>query len=80
MKRNIGELDGVIRVITSFVMAYCYYAVEDPTNLQTIGLLAACYLIITATFGNDVFYRLFKISTISKKNTECQTCEKQCKC
>lgn len=76
MKKNIGELDGVIRVIISFILAYSYYITEVPSNLQIAGLLVACYLIITATFGNDVFYRLFKCSTFNTSGkTNCKTCE-----
>ncbi len=73
MKKNIGQLDGVIRIIIAFVLAYNFYTTPEPNSLETIGMLVACYLTVTATFGNDVFYRLFNISTLKKG--ECDTCK-----
>jgi hypothetical protein len=63
MKRNIGDIDADIRIMISFFLAYFYFITSSPTRWQTIGVMVAAILMITAIVGNCPLYRIFGIDT-----------------
>ncbi len=66
MKRNIRDIDAIVRITVGFYLAYFYYVADTPSKLQTLGLIFAGYLILTAVQGNSPIYRIFGIK-ITKK-------------
>lgn len=72
MKRNIGDIDAIVRIMIGFVLAYCYYINPNPTVWHTLGLVLAGLLMLTAVHGNCIFYRLFKANTC--KGHSCGAC------
>ncbi|MCI5051255.1 MAG: DUF2892 domain-containing protein [Candidatus Pacebacteria bacterium] len=65
MKKNVGNIDAVIRTDLAFVLSYIYF--NNPgikSTLAIIGLLLAAHLLATAVFGTEPLYKLFKISTV----------------
>ncbi len=75
MKRNIGDIDAVIRIMIGFVLAYCYYISTMPTVWHTLGLVLAGLLMLTAVHGNDPLYRLISANTC--KGNSCGACAKK---
>lgn len=81
MKRNIGDIDAIVRIMIGFVLAYYYYITAVPTVWQSLGLILAGLLMVTAVNGTCPFYRICKINSLCKscstsKSKECNTdCE-----
>jgi hypothetical protein len=86
MKKNIGNIDAVIRVDIAFILAFIFYSSnESKSILMTIGLLFAGYLLATAVFGTDPLYKLPKLSTVGigeskKPKNECVCVGDNCDC
>lgn len=79
MKKNVGNIDAVIRTDIAFVLAYCYFSTPGVKSmLSVVGLLIAAHLLATAVFGTEPLYKLFKISTVglgeSKKPKDACVC------
>ena len=63
MKRNVGLVDQVLRIIAGIILAvvYLFRPMESPWN-YVIPILSAV-LIITGVFGRCPLYKLFNFST-----------------
>ncbi len=72
MKRNIGDIDANIRIMVSFFLAYSYFINSNPTQLQTVGVIVAGVLMLTAVIGNCPIYRILSIDTCKGKS--CGAC------
>lgn len=70
MKRNIGDIDALLRTMLAFVLAYIYFISKEPNTLKIIAVIWAGFLMLTAVHGASPFYRVFKISTRNKKYDE----------
>ena len=66
MKKNIGTLDRIIRVIIAVIIAILYFTNVLAGTLGIILLVIAGLLIMTSITGFCLPYKLFGISTISK--------------
>lgn len=75
MKRNIGDIDAIVRIMLGFVLAYCYYVTDLPTVWQTLGLILSGLLMLTAVHGSCTLYRILKINTC--KGHSCGACAKK---
>lgn len=66
MKKNMGTIDRVIRIVLAIVVAILYMNGSiTGTAAIILGILAAVF-IITSLIGFCPLYVPFKISTISK--------------
>ena len=75
MKRNIGDIDAIVRIMAGFVLAYCFYIAVESIVWQSLGLILAGLLMLTAVHGTCPLYRILKISSVCKKCSTCKTCE-----
>ena len=81
MKRNIGDIDAIVRIMVAFVLAYCYYVEATPNTWQSLGLILAGLLMLTAVHGTSPLYRLFGLKSICKNKNCCfktKKCESKC--
>lgn len=79
MKKNVGNIDAVIRTDIAFVLAYIYYSSPGLKTLwMVVGLLFAGHMLATAVFGADPLYKLINFSTVglgeSKKPKDSCVC------
>jgi hypothetical protein len=66
MKKNMGTIDKVIRVLLAIVVAVLYFqGIITGTVAIILGILAIVF-IITSLIGFCPLYLPFKISTIGK--------------
>ncbi len=63
----MGTLDRIIRVIIAVIIAILYFTHVLTGTLGIILLIIAALLIITSISGFCLPYKLFGISTISKR-------------
>jgi hypothetical protein len=63
MKRNMSNLDRIIRVVVAAVFAYLYFAGIVSGVLGIVLLVVGAVFVLTAILGFCPLYRLFKIST-----------------
>lgn len=70
MKKNMGQLDKVIRVLLAILIATLYLTnfIENGTLIGTILLVLAGVLILTSTISFCPLYLPFGISTKPKKH------------
>jgi hypothetical protein len=67
MKRNMSNLDRIIRVIIAAVFAYLYFAGIVTGTLGIILLVLAGVFVLTAIVAMCPLYMPFKFSTIKNK-------------
>jgi Na+(H+)/acetate symporter ActP len=63
MKKNMGQADRVIRVLTAIVIAVLYFTNQISGTLAVILGLLAVVFILTSTVSFCPLYLPFKLST-----------------
>jgi len=67
MKKNVGTVDKVVRILIAIVFVCLYYAQLITGTLAIIFLILSGILILTSLVGFCPLYLLFKINTCQKK-------------
>ncbi|MFI5153758.1 MAG: DUF2892 domain-containing protein [Chitinophagales bacterium] len=66
MKKNIGNVDRMVRVLLALVIAMLYFTKQiNGTPAIILGLIAGI-LLVTGFVGTCPLYMLFKLNTKSK--------------
>ncbi len=68
MKKNMGKIDAVIRIIIGAVLAYLFYNNYITGTLGIFLLSLSGVLVITGFMGWCPLYRLFGLRTCKIKN------------
>jgi len=68
MKKNLGKVDAVIRILIGIVLAYLFYNNYLTDVLGIILLSLSGVLVITGFMGWCPLYRLFGLKTCKVKN------------
>ncbi len=68
MIKNIGKIDGIIRVIVGLVLIY-FGGIQNISVLSVIMMVVGVILVITAITGSCMVYKLLGISTNKKELT-----------
>lgn len=63
MKKNVGTLDRIIRLLISAVLVILYFTETITGTLGLIGLILAAVFALTSVFGFCPLYLPFGIST-----------------
>ena len=63
MKRNMSNLDRIIRVVIAAVFAYLYFAGIVTGTLGIVLLVLGIVFVFTSIFAFCPIYKLFKLST-----------------
>lgn len=66
MKRNMSNVDRVIRVILAALFAYLYFAGVVAGTLGIVLLVLAAVFLLTSIIAFCPLYAPFKISTLKK--------------
>jgi len=66
MKKNMGTIDRIIRVLLAIVVAVLYFQGVITGTLAVILGIVAIIFIVTSLIGFCPMYVLLKISTIGK--------------
>ena len=66
MKRNMGNLDRIIRLVIAAVFAYLYFAGVVTGTVGIILLVLAVVFVLTSVVAFCPLYAPFKISTLKK--------------
>ena len=64
MKRNMSNLDRIIRAIVAVLFAYLYFGGIVTGGLGIFLVVVGAVLLLTAIIGFCPLYVLFKISTL----------------
>lgn len=64
MKRNMSNLDRIIRAIVAVLFAYLYFGGIVTGGLGIVLVVVGAVLLLTAIIGFCPLYVLFKISTL----------------
>ncbi len=67
MKRNMSNLDRIIRIIIAGVFAYLYFGGIVTGALGVILLVLAAVFVLTSIVAFCPLYVPFKLSTLKKK-------------
>ncbi len=67
MKKNIGTIDKVIRILVAVVFAVLYFTKVIPGTLGIILLVLAAVFVLTSLISFCPLYWPFGISTAPKK-------------
>ncbi|NOU58999.1 YgaP family membrane protein [Marinifilum caeruleilacunae] len=70
MKKNMGTLDRVLRVIVSVTLAILYFTDIITGTLGLIVFIFACVMFLTSLVGNCPPYTLMGINTCKVKPKE----------
>ena len=70
MKKNMGTLDRVLRVIVSVTLAILYFTDIITGTLGLIVFIFACVMFLTSLVGNCPPYTLMGINTCKMKPKE----------
>lgn len=68
MKKNLGKIDSIIRIIIGIVLAYLFYNNYIGDTLGIMLLSLSGVLVITGLTGWCPLYRLFGLRTCQIKN------------
>ncbi|WP_298317433.1 DUF2892 domain-containing protein [uncultured Aquimarina sp.] len=68
MKKNLGKIDSVIRIIIGIILAYLFYNNYISGTLGIVLLSLSGVLVITGFIGWCPLYRLFGLRTCQVKN------------
>jgi hypothetical protein len=63
MKKNVGQIDKVVRVIIALILITLYFMEVVTGTLGIVALVGAAALILTSLFSICGVYALFGIST-----------------
>ena len=63
MKRNMSNLDRIIRVVIAALLAYLYFGGIITGGLGIFHVVLSAILLLTSIIGFCPLYTLFKIST-----------------
>jgi len=69
MKKNMGNVDRIIRILIAAVIAYLSYSGTITGTLNLILVILAVFLLLTSLFGFCPLYALLKISTNKSKSS-----------
>lgn len=69
MKKNIGTLDKVIRVLIALLIAFLYFSNLIPETLGIILIVISVVLVITSFISFCPLYQIFGIKTTKKQNS-----------
>ena len=64
MKRNLSNLDRMIRVVVAALFAYLYFAGIVTGGLGIVLLVLGVVFAVTAIVGYCPLYSIFKFSTV----------------
>ncbi len=67
MKKNMGTIDKVIRVLVAVVIAVLYFTKAIPGTLGIILLILAVIFVVTSILGFCPLYLPFGLSTRKKE-------------
>ncbi len=67
MKKNMGSVDKIIRIIIAIVFAALYFMDMIPGTLGIILVVLATVFVLTSFISFCPFYILFGINTCSKE-------------
>ena len=67
MKRNMGAIDRIIRVLLAILVAVLYFTKAISGTVAIILGIIALILLVTSITGFCALYTPFKISTTKKK-------------
>ncbi len=67
MKKNVGTIDRVIRLVVSVILAYLYFSDIVTGTLGIVVLIIAGVFTLTSLVGTCAIYALVGMSTASKK-------------
>lgn len=70
MKRNVGILDRVVRIIIAAILAILYFTEVVTGTLGIIFLIVAAIFLITGAFRFCGAYALFGVNTCRNKTEE----------
>ncbi|MCL4268098.1 MAG: DUF2892 domain-containing protein [Anaerolineales bacterium] len=66
MKRNISDIDRIVRVVLAVVFAYLYFGEVVAGTLGIILVVLGAVFLLTAIVGFCPLYAPFKFSTYKK--------------
>ena len=67
MKKNMGTVDRLIRILVAVVIAVLYFTHQISGGLAVVGLIVSGIFILTSIMGLCPLYILFGINTGKKK-------------
>ncbi|WP_109434307.1 MULTISPECIES: YgaP family membrane protein [Aquimarina] len=68
MRKNLGKIDAIIRIILGVVLAYLFYNNFISDTLGIVLLSVSGVLVITGFMGWCPLYKLFGIASCKVKN------------
>ncbi len=68
MKKNMGSIDKVIRVVIAIIMGVLYYTGTITGTLGIVLLVVAIVFVLTSLISFCPLYTLFGINTCSVKD------------
>ncbi|TSE06533.1 YgaP family membrane protein [Aquimarina algiphila] len=68
MRKNLGKIDAIIRIILGVVLAYLFYNNFISDTLGIVLLSVSGVLVITGFMGWCPLYKLFGITSCKVKN------------
>jgi len=70
MKKNMGAIDKIVRVVLAAVIAVLYFANVIPGTLGIILLVLAIVFLLTSLVSFCPLYLPFGLSTLKKKESK----------
>lgn len=67
MKKNVSNVDRIIRVLLAAVLVYLYYSGVVTGTVGLVLTIAGVVLLLTSLFSFCPIYAIFGISTNGKK-------------
>lgn len=67
MKKNMGKVDRILRVIAAIVLAVLYFTDIITGTIGLVVLIFACVMFLTSLMGSCPPYNLFGINTCKMK-------------
>ncbi len=68
MKKNMGKIDSIIRIVFGIILAYLFYNNYVSNTLGILLLSVSGVLVITGLMGWCPVYTLFDVETCQIKN------------
>ncbi len=70
MKKNIGNVDMIVRLALAVIMIACYFVFNLKDLLGLIVILITVLLVVTAFVRVCPLYYVFRTDTLKKENKE----------
>ncbi len=70
MKKNMGSLDKMVRVLVAVVIAALYFMQIISGTIAIVALVLAAVFLLTSVVGTCPLYLPFGLNTKSKKDTK----------